>query len=509
MRAGLLVAVVAGLAALVATLGVGVAVADRANPRHGESANSQLLLLDPLAEVLAQQSADPIRDLYDVSSPELGRLLHWRTSALDVYNGDSWSTSGRLTPIGNRLGDPTGADQVTVKVSVKRVDTVLWASPGRLLRTTAPVETDSLRRVVSVIGASRPATSVFTVEPFAEFDPATAVSVGTIKPTDIENSFKSLASTIAPTGTVAEQVAKLASALRDGYTLNSETPGGVQQRLVDGFLRNTKVGNREQFVTGFVLLARSLGVDARIATGYELQNVTSASATITTKDAASWPEVRVDSGWVVLDVVPAKSVPAEPQSTPAGQPETPPAPQPLDPPQVDQADPNEPVPAALPPAKASGWSAVRVWALRGGVFTGLLLWPLVVFAVIVTWKKVRRRKGLKAADPARRVSTAWTLATDALVDAGATLQSSHTNAELVEAGVRTQPAAGPPLGRLQRHADAVTFATASCDPKRAEDAVDQLRLVESSIRNSSSRWWRWKWWLSTRSLRRRTQSPLR
>ena len=155
------------------------------------------------------------------------------------------------------------------------------------------------------------------------------------------------------------------------------------------------------------------------------------------------------------------------------------------------------------------WSTLKVWLVRGGIFTGLMLWPLVVFAIIVTWKKLRRRKGLKAADPARRVTTAWTLATDALVDAGATLQASDTNAELVEAGVKTQPAAGPSLGRLQRHADAVTFATAACDPQRAVDAVDQLKSVESSIRNSSSRWWRWKWWLSTRSLRRRTQSPLR
>jgi hypothetical protein len=129
--------------------------------------------------------------------------------------------------------------------------------------------------------------------------------------------------------------------------------------------------------------------------------------------------------------------------------------------------------------------------------------------LVVTLKKLRRRKVLKAADPAKRVSTAWTLATDALVDAGATLQSSNTNAELVAAGVATQPNAGGPLGRLQRHADAVTYASMSCDPARAADAVDQLRLVESSIRNSSSRWWRWKWWLSTRSLRRRTQSPLR
>ena len=96
------------------------------------------------------------------------------------------------------------------------------------------------------------------------------------------------------------------------------------------------------------------------------------------------------------------------------------------------------------------WTAVRIWVLRGGLFTGLLLWPLVVFAAVVTWKKIRRRKGLKAPDPARRVSTAWTLATDALVDAGAVLQTSHTNAELVEAGIKTQPGAGPPLGRLQR-----------------------------------------------------------
>ena len=159
--------------------------------------------------------------------------------------------------------------------------------------------------------------------------------------------------------------------------------------------------------------------------------------------------------------------------------------------------------------KDDTWVVVRLWLLRGGLFTGLLLWPFVVFAAVVSWRKWRRRKGLKAADPARRVSTAWILATDALIDAGATLLPSHTNAELVAAGIEAQPAAGPPLGRLQRHADAVTFTSAMCDPERAADAVEQLRAIESNIRNSSTRWWRWKWWLSMRSLRRQSQSPLR
>jgi transglutaminase-like putative cysteine protease len=510
VRSGFLVAIALGLAALIASLGVGVAVADRANPRRGEPADSQLALIDPLADVNAQKQSVDSLPLYEIESPDLAEMHLWRTASLDLYNGESWSTSGRLTPVGNRVDEPTGAPKVTVKVTAMRADTLLWVSPGRVLRSTSSVESDAERRVISIIGSRRPASTVFTVEPLAEFDPTTAGTVATVQPTDIENSYLSLAQKMAGSGTVAQKVANIAATLHDGktYTLNNEAPGGVQQNLVDRFLLTSKIGNLEQFVTGFVLLARSLGVDARIATGYEV-HTTAKSDTITTNEAIAWAEVRVASGWVSLDVVPESSRLVTPPETAAGQPETPPAAQPLDPAVVDQADPNKPVEAPLPPATAHGWSAVRVWVLRGGLFTGLLLWPVVLFAVIVTWKKVRRRRGLKAADPARRVSTAWTLATDALVDAGATLQASDTNAQLVEAGVRAQPAASAPLGRLQRHADAVTFASAACDPQRAVDAVDQLKLVESSIRNSSSRWWRWKWWLSIRSLRRSTQSPLR
>jgi hypothetical protein len=511
VRSGLLVAVAVGLAALVTTVSVTVAVADRANPRRGEAANTQLALLDPLAESAAQKAVDPPRPLYLVASPDLGQLHRWRSASLDVYNGESWSTSGRLTPVGNRLDEATGAEQVTVRVTAIRADTVLWVSAGRLLRSTSSVETDADRRVVSIVGAARPAVTVFTLEPLTDFDPATAGTMPTVQATDIENSYAPLAQTLAGDGTVADQVAQLAATLHDGkvYKLNDELPGGVQQNRIDRFLKITRAGTPAQFVTSFVLLARSLGVDARVATGYELKGDLSTRQTITTANAAAWPEVRVASGWVAVKAVPELSQATGADKAATGQSETPPPVQQFDPPKVEDANPDEQLDAPPPPAKASGWEAVRLWALRGGVFTGLLLWPVILFASIVTWKKLRRRKGLKASDPARRVSTAWTLATDALVDAGATLQNSHTNAELVEAGMKTQPAAGPPLGRLQRHADAVTFATAPCDPQRGVDAVDQLKLVESSIRNSSSRWWRWKWWLSTRSLRRRTQSPLR
>ena len=64
-------------------------------------------LVDPLADVAAQQKAEPPRDLYDVESPALAQLHRWRTTSLDVYNGEAWSTSGKLTPVGNRLDEPT------------------------------------------------------------------------------------------------------------------------------------------------------------------------------------------------------------------------------------------------------------------------------------------------------------------------------------------------------------------------------------------------------------------
>ena len=57
--------------------------------------------------------------------------------------------------------------------------------------------------------------------------------------------------------------------MRDDFVLDSDAPaGGLQRTLIDRFLRDTQRGNTEQFATAFVLLARSLGVDARVATGF-------------------------------------------------------------------------------------------------------------------------------------------------------------------------------------------------------------------------------------------------
>ena len=157
-------------------------------------------------------------------------------------------------------------------------------------------------------------------------------------------------------------------------------------------------------------------------------------------------------------------------------PETPAAAQPLDPPKVEQADPNKPVEAPPLPAKASAGRRCGSGRCAAACSPVCCCGRSSCSASIVTWKKLRRRKGLKAPDPARRVSTAWTLATDALVDAGATLQTSHTNAELVEAACQDpaggRPAAGPAATPCRR--GHVRHCGRAIRSERA-DAVDQLQ----------------------------------
>ena len=73
--------------------------------------------------------------------------------------------------------------------------------------------------------------------------------------------------------------------MREEFVLDSKVQGGgLQQALIDRFLRDTQRGTAEQFATAFVLLARSLGIEARVATGF-----VAASATMPTSPQPATP----------------------------------------------------------------------------------------------------------------------------------------------------------------------------------------------------------------------------
>ena len=119
--------------------------------------------------------------------------------------------------------------------------------------------------------------------------------------------------------------------MRDDFSLDAGAPGGgMQLALIQRFLTETRRGNTEQFATAFVLLARSLGVNARVATGFvvppdELDDRVELRSDL----ALTWPEVEViGQGWVAFNPVPEEEAASSEEPLAPPQAQTPAAEQP-------------------------------------------------------------------------------------------------------------------------------------------------------------------------------------
>jgi transglutaminase-like putative cysteine protease len=506
-----LVVVAAGLAAAVS---VPLALDDRADPREDTAASASEPLVDPVEAVVALRAIDPPATLYEVSAhgDVASMPMRWRTAALDAYDGQRWTPDAVLAPIGRRLG-PDQPDQIDVSVDVRTADARAIPLPGPPVLVDADVETDAARTIVRLL--DRPADGT-VVDVRAGVQPAGAgAAAGQVvtRPVDeISAAFTNTAESLAGDGTIVERLRAIERTLSEEYELDPSAPGaGVQQALLERFLAETRRGTEEQFVVAFVLLARSLGVEARVATGFVTPPGTpGGDVTLSTGEARIWPEVAFeDLGWVAFDPVPAAETTGEPE---------------------EQQPPNQQSPAAAPPPAAQpaeadetpddedqseaadddgSWPTAAIWAVSVGLALGAVLVPLlIVVGVILGIKHRRRRRRLHVADAAARIRGAWAVATDSLVDAGLSIPPSSTDHEIVLAGATLSGGAQSELERLGAMSSAATYATAVPSPTVADDAVAALEQVETSMSAVRTRWQRLRWRLSLRSLRRATRSPV-
>ncbi len=106
-----------------------------------------------------------------------------------------------------------------------------------------------------------------------------------------------LAQTFAITGWLGEQ---------GTYSLAKRGEGAAEE--VASFLFGDRVGYCVHFAHAVTLLARSLGIPARVATGYAVSNSSrrgGSALILSDHDAHAWAEVFLeDIGWVVTDVTP-------------------------------------------------------------------------------------------------------------------------------------------------------------------------------------------------------------
>jgi hypothetical protein len=513
-----LLGLLACAAALVVLVALPVSLDARADPRRNDPAQQTAPLLDPIEATLALRALDPPADLHVATSTDDSPLpLRWRTAALTSYDGRRWSPSLTLRPIGSTLG-PAIEPTIEAEVSFLDDNLTLVPLPGPPVEVDAAIETDAERTVVRL--AERPAPGdVVGVVANAPASASDAVEVG-VAPRLVDESssgLTQLAEGLAGDGDTLERLGRLEATMRDDFVLDSDVQGGgLEQALIDRFLRDTQRGTAEQFATSFVLLARSLGIEARVATGF-VAGEDGATVTppgeplvLTSADATVWPEVELNDGsWIAYDPVPADEADDGAPPPPEPQVQTPAAPQPpIAPPPESDSEPTDDD-EVVDPASDGALSTVLTWVLRGAVALTAIVLPLLVAAgLIIGVKYRRRRRRLRADDPADRIRGAWASATDALVDAGLAIERSNTDAEIASGGTPFAPEASAELRRLAMMSSSATFGTPRHPDLLADESASCLGSIEQAVLAVRTRWQRLRWRLSLRSLRRATRSPV-
>ncbi|WP_298456540.1 transglutaminase-like domain-containing protein [uncultured Cellulomonas sp.] len=267
------------------------------------------------------------------------------------------------------------------------------------------------------------------------------------------------------------------------------------------------VGDSEQYASAMALMARELGLPARVVLGLRPDPDDGGDVTLTGGDAEAWVEIAfAGHGWVPFDPTPDESRTPDdrtPQDQAEPEPQVvqppPPAEEPVVPPEEETEQPRTEDPSPGDDVAPAWQRAATVLAVAGAPLV-LVLAPALLLAAL---RARRRRRRRTADDPVDRVVGGWEEVLDAAADLALPVLSGGTRREAAQVLARGAGPAGAPLAGLAGRADAVVFA-----PGRPADAevdgfwagvdaaVAELRAAVPRSRRLRARW-------STASLRRR------
>lgn len=265
------------------------------------------------------------------------------------------------------------------------------------------------------------------------------------------------------------------------------------------------VGDDEQYAVTMALMARQLGIPARVVMGFYPEKPQPAGQAIDVKgkDVHAWVEVAFEGyGWVPFDPTPPKNnvpIPPDPQA------QSKPRPQVLQPPPPPQA-PVELPPDSRPDVLDQEQKKDNLWLILGPILAavGIGLIPVAVLALplaLVAWLKLRRRRRRLAAEhPAERVSGGWREFTNFATDVGASLDSRSTRRETAAVLGEAFPANAGSTTLLARRADAAVFGAGRPSEAEVEAYWADVDSSIETMRGSLGFWRRQRARFSPRSL---------
>jgi hypothetical protein len=255
----------------------------------------------------------------------------------------------------------------------------------------------------------------------------------------------------------------------------AELPTGSGWPQLREFLVDTKRGTSEQFAASYVVLARIVGIPARLAVGFRApRGPVGGEVVVRNKDVLAWPEVAVEGvGWVPLDPAGAASDAGAAPTVLAevvakARAELPPPSEPL---------PDPPVSLAARVEQGSAGVGVGTLVLWGSAaLLALLLVALLSVPVAKLVRTLRRRRYTGA----RGVVGAWWEARDVLRAHGARITPGMTARDLAAV---SDGSVVDSLHRLASHLDVALWSGAGAD----EDTVTAAWRAVADIRGTLAR----------------------
>jgi transglutaminase-like putative cysteine protease len=340
-------------------------------------------LLEEVVMLVWTDEPPPPPPLDDYIPAEVRSVLHhyWRGGTMDYYSGRGWATtvdsrkevSGTLP-----LSPPPDYREVTQRFEfvaphgntlyamntpswVGEPVEVLWRGPGDLAMFVSETVSYTVRSYL-------PAPTADNLQSVSSFYPPMIREHYLQLPETVPSRVVDLAREVVAEGeSVYEQARLLERYLRTyPYSLDVARPPEGRD-VVDYFLFGAREGYCDYYATAFVVMARIVGIPARLASGYigGQYDYDSRVYKVRQDNAHSWPEVYFPGwGWIGFEPTAVREITVLPEELPL---------------------PAETLPGPTgPPARVirSKW---RVVGLRLAILVGAWL-------VVVVWRRYRRRQ---------------------------------------------------------------------------------------------------------------------
>ena len=467
--------------------------------------------------------------LFTVSGATEGSRI--RLATMDAYDGTVWNVAGGVEGDGGssgsfrRLGiNPAESANTVVEIQVQGLTGVWMPAMGDLravtftgpradelgesFRYNAATGTGVLPGGLREGDAYRLSAEVAPEPGRAALEGRAAEPLVQPEPQDVPPVVTSVAAdaTAEAQGAFARAEAIAETLRTTGYFSDGREDQAVSRaghgagRLTDLLGAKIWIGDEEQYAAAAGLMARQLGLPARVVMGFQVPAASSDGVAVVTGDhVTAWVEVAFDGvGWVRFDVTPDESrIPPEqaPEPAPEPKPETqqPPPPVEQPPPPLpatgdDEADQDE-AESNLP-----GWLDALLTVVT---WVGIPLLVLALPCLVIIGLKARRRRKRRSTGPSyQRVAAGWWEVLDAHRDHGAALPPTGTRREIARTLDR------PGTRTIAEQADAAVFSGSTVTDRDAEGFWSLVDRELADLSAGSARV-RWRARLSLRSLRRR------